>query len=129
MRGLAVGQALAGTAILLVGICVGNLSLHAAQAPTEKPPAADSYRKVDVTDLDVQAAVTFALADQQRKDRSKPKLLSVVSAERQFVSPCNFRLCLSLDRSGRTEFARVVVSRNAKKRWSMTIWAWGACGR
>jgi hypothetical protein len=117
------------TAIVAVAICAGSLNLLAAQAPTEKPPGADSYRKVEVTDRDVQAAVKFALADQQRKDRSKPKLLSVISAERQYVPADNFRLCLSLDRSGRTEFARVDLSRTVKKRWSVTIWSWGACDR
>jgi hypothetical protein len=129
MRGRAAVQALARTAILVVGIYLGNVGLHAVQAPEEKPPSADSYQKVDVTDRDVQAAVKFALADQQRKDGGKPRLLSIISAERQFVSADNFRLCLSLDRSGRTEFARVVLSRNAKKRWSVTIWSWGACNR
>ena len=116
-------------AVFLVAALIGEPGLRAAQAPAEPPPAADSYRGVDVTGRDVQAAVKFALSDRQKKDISKPKLLSIVSAERQFVSGDNFRLCLFLDRSGRTEFARVVVSRNAKKRWSVTIWTWGSCGR
>lgn len=115
------------TAIAVVAISVGSLNLHAVQMAVEKSPPADSYRNVEATDRDVQAAVKFALADQQRREGSKPKLLSVISAEHQSVSADNFRLCLSMDRSGRTELARVVLSRNAKKRWSMTVWSWGAC--
>jgi hypothetical protein len=41
----------------------------------------------------------------------------------------NFRLCLSLDRRGRSDTARVVVHRNQKQRWSVALWAWGACGK
>lgn len=53
-------------------------------------------------------------------------------AARQRPAPLageNFRLCLSLDRRGRTDTARVVVHRNQKQRWSVALWAWGACGR
>jgi hypothetical protein len=114
-------------AIAAIAICAIGLNLHAGQAGVDQSSAAGSYRKVEVTDGDVQAAVKFALADQQRKDKGRSTLLSVISAERQSVSADNFRLCLSMDRSGRTELARVVLSRNAKKRWSVTIWAWGAC--
>ena len=127
MTGTCHWQASVGVAIV-VGMCMRPVDLPAVQATTEKP-ATDSYRKVEVTDRDVQAALKFAVADQQRKENSRPKLLSIISAEHQFVSSDNFRLCLYLDRGGRTEFAQVVVSRNAKKRWSMTIWSWGACRR
>lgn len=88
-----------------------------------------TYEKIVTTDPDVQLAVKTAIADQRQKDRSVVKLLSIVSAERQAVSGRNLRLCLSMDRSGNTEMARVVLSRNAKKRWSVSIWSWGSCGR
>jgi hypothetical protein len=98
-----------------------------AAAPATQP--SNSYEKIAITDPDVQAAAKAAIANQQQKNSSAMKLLSIVSAERQPVSARNLRLCLSMDRSGSTELARVVLSRNAKKQWSVSIWSWGSCGR
>jgi hypothetical protein len=90
---------------------------------------ASNYSAVAVSDGDVQSAVQFALADQRRKNRSAVTLLSVVAAERQSASGANLRLCLSLDRHGRADSARVVVHRSEKSQLSVTLWAWGACGK
>ena len=82
-------------------------------------------------DREVSTALSFALGDQKKKNRSDRavKLLSVLSAERQISNGDNFRLCLSLDRRGRTDTARTVVHRNQKQQWSVALWAWGACGK
>jgi hypothetical protein len=82
---------------------------------------------VAVADHEVQTAVQFALADQRRKNRNAVNLLSVLAAERQPSSGANVRLCLSIDRHGRTDSARVVVHHSEKDKWSVTLWAWGAC--
>jgi hypothetical protein len=108
------------------------LSLAGAgrEVPADQTPKTDEireYRKVDVRDVDVQAALKLALADQKRKSSGNEKLLSIVSAERRFVTPDNYRLCLSMNRRGRTELARVVLSRDAKKQWTVTLWSWGSC--
>jgi hypothetical protein len=91
-------------------------------------PPAETYKKLQINDPDVQTAVKVAVANQQKMDKTI-RLRSVVSAERPAVSSNNLRLCLSMDRSGNSEFARVVLSKNAKKQWSVTIWSWGSCGR
>jgi len=88
---------------------------------------APKYSAIAVGDREVQTAVQFALADQRRKNRSAVKLLSVLAAERQPASGANLRLCLSIDRHGRTDSARVVVHHSNKDQWSVTLWAWGAC--
>jgi hypothetical protein len=90
-------------------------------------PEAPKYSAVAVADREVQSAVQFALADQRRKNRSAVKLLSVLGAERQSASGANVRLCLSIDRHGRADSARVVMHRSEKNQWSVTLWAWGAC--
>lgn len=93
------------------------------------PP--NAYRAVSTDDRDVRTALNFALGDQRTKNRSSSALtlLSVLSAERQASKGDNFRLCLSLDRRGRTDTARTVVHRNQKHQWSVALWAWGACGK
>jgi hypothetical protein len=91
------------------------------------PAEAPKYSAVAVGNQEVQSAVQFALADQRRKNRSAVKLLSVLAAEQQPASGANVRLCLSIDRHGRTDSARVVVHRSEKNQWSVTLWAWGAC--
>jgi hypothetical protein len=90
-------------------------------------PTTDAYKKVQISDPDVQTAVKFAIADQQKTEKAI-RLRTIISAERPAVSSSNLRLCLSMDRSGNAEFARVVLARNAKKQWFVTIWSWGSCG-
>jgi hypothetical protein len=91
---------------------------------------ANTYRTVAIDDRDVKTALTFALADQKKKNRSNGaiNLRTVLSAEHQASNGDNFRLCLSLDRRGRRDTARAVVHRNQKQQWSVALWAWGACG-
>jgi len=92
------------------------------------PPVDATYRRIDAATSEVKSAAAFAVrAEQQRT--TNLRLLSIVGAERQFVSGNILRLCLSMDRSGRTEFARAVVARDKQKRWSLTLWTWGSCGR
>jgi hypothetical protein len=99
-------------------------SRFAARLTTAEAP---KYQSVGLRDPEVQTAVQFALSDQRRKNRSAVKLLSVVAAERQSASAANLRVCLSIDRHGRADSARVVVHRSDKDQWSVTLWAWGAC--
>lgn len=101
----------------------GRLRSHARLPSVVKP-----YEPISVVDAQVQEALRVALTDQQRKNRSSDRLLAVVSAERQASAGENFRLCLSLDRRGRVETARVVIHRSQKARWSVALWAWGGCG-
>lgn len=91
----------------------------APQAPA--PPSEQPYKKIDISEPDVRAAAKVALAKQKG---------TLISAERHSISSNNLRLCLSMDRSGTREFARVVLSRDDKrKRWTVTVWSWGSCGR
>jgi hypothetical protein len=99
---------------------LGTARLSTTEAP--------KYSVVAVSDGEVKTAVEFALADQRRKNRNAVRLLSVLAAERQASSGANVRLCLSIDRHGRTDSARVVVHHSEKDQWSVTLWAWGACG-
>jgi hypothetical protein len=90
--------------------------------------AATAYQPVSIDDAAVKAALQVALNDQKSKNRRAVKLLSVLAAERQVSAGENYRLCLSLDRRGRTDNARVIVQHSSKNKWSVTLWAWGACG-
>lgn len=115
--------------VLTTALCSTKAARAQANAAGPARPTSDAYQTIAITDPDVQAAVKVAIADQQRKNGNLVKLLSIVSAERQPVSGRNVRLCLSMDRRGNTEFARVVLLRDAKKQWSVSIWSWGSCGR
>src|SRR5262245_34394460 len=88
---------------------------------------APRYGAISTTGPEAQKALQIALSDQRRKNRVGVKLLSTVSAERQIASGTNVRLCLAIDRQGRTDLARVVVHRSDRDQWSVTLWAWGAC--
>lgn len=117
----------------VVFVAAATVLFETAGQSSPGPPAvrANEYRAVASDDRDVRTALSFALGDQKKKNRSGGALtlLSVLSAERQASKGDNFRLCLSLDRRGRTDTARTVVHRNQKQQWSVALWAWGACGK
>jgi hypothetical protein len=114
-------------------VAAATVLFEAAGQSSTRPPVlrSNAYRTVATDDREVSTALSFALGDQKKKNRSDRavKLLSVLSAERQISNGDNFRLCLSLDRRGRTDTARTVVHRSQKHQWSVALWAWGACGK
>lgn len=119
----------------VVFIGAASMLFEAAGQPLPRQPApaatavAKPYEPVSVDDRDVRTALQVALSDQKSKNRAAVKLVSVLSSERQSASGENYRLCLSLDRRGRLDTARVVVQRSLKNKWSVALWAWGACGK
>lgn len=117
----------------VVFIGAAGILFEAAGQPLARPRAttalARAYQPVPVDDPDVRTALQVALNDQKLKNRAAVKLLSVLGAERQISTGENYRLCLSLDRRGRTDTARVVVQHSLKNKWSVALWAWGACGK
>jgi hypothetical protein len=114
-------------------VAAATVLFETAGQSSPRPAAvrANVYRTVELDNREVKTALNFALADQKKKNRSDGAvtLLSVLSAEHQESKGDNFRLCLSLDRRGRTHTARAVVHRNQKQQWSVALWAWGACGK
>jgi hypothetical protein len=124
MRTLGVLRWIAGGVMFVAAAAVmSQLASRAAAVPD-----VNGYMLAASGDQDIQTALQFALSDQKGKNRSAVRLLSVLAAERQSAAGENVRLCLSLDRRGRSDAARVVVHRNLQNRWSVTLWAWGACG-
>jgi len=125
------GRAIVGGAVF---IAAAGILFEAAGQPLPRPrartatAAATAYQPVSIDDADVKTALRVALNDQKSKNRRAVKLLSVLAAERQVSAGENYRLCLSLDRRGRTDTARIVVQHSAGDKWSVTLWAWGACG-
>lgn len=117
----------------VVFVAAAMILFEAAGQSSPRPvtPAPNAYRAVATDDRDVRTALNFALGDQKKKNRSDSAitLLGVLSAERQVSKGDNFRLCLSLNRRGRTDTARTVVHRNPRQQWSVALWAWGACGK
>jgi hypothetical protein len=96
--------------------------LLALIAQTPSPvQTVEPYKKIEISEPDVQAAAKAALTKQKGK---------LISAERHSISANNLRLCLSMNRSSSYEFAQVVLSRSDKKKqWTVTTWSWGSCGR
>src|SRR5262249_43065303 len=135
MRTLGVLRWLAGCAVFVgAALVFGQMASESRSAPVPTRLAArltraeaPRYSPIPTTDPDAQKALQFALSDQRRKNRVAVNLLSVLSAERQAAAGTNVRLCLSINRQGRTDSARVVVHRTESDKWSVTLWAWGAC--
>jgi hypothetical protein len=95
----------------------------APQAIPSAAPPDEPYYRISLNEPDVREAVKAALKTAGRKG-------TLISAERPAISGNNMRLCISMNRSGSYEFARVDLSHNpAKKRWEVLVWSWGSCGR
>jgi hypothetical protein len=127
-----VGRWIVGGAVF---IAAAGILFEAAGQPLPRPRArattavAPPYQPIAIDDADVKTALQVALNDQKSKNRRAVKLLSVLGAEHQSSSGDQYRLCLSLDRRGRADTARVVVQHSANNKWSVALWAWGACGK
>ena len=118
----------AGLVILTFVLVVVTWSAVGQEPATQKPAQPEVYRKVDPGGLDVQAAVKAAVEEQRKKTGQEVALVSIVKAERRTITPDNFRVCLSADRSGVTERAQVTIARDDKqKKWNVTVWSWGSC--
>ena len=98
--------------------------LNAARRATAEAP---KYMAASTADPDVKTALQLVLADQQRRNKNAVKMVSVLSAERQLAAGENIRLCLAIDRHGRADSARAVTHLSENNKWSVTLWAWGAC--
>ena len=128
----------AGSRARIIGgvlfFCVASILFEAAgqTLPRARARAATvvvkPYEAVAASDPNVRTALNVALADQKSKNRSAVTLLRVLTSERQISNGENYRLCLSANRRGRVDTARVVVQRSPKNKWSVALWAWGACG-
>jgi hypothetical protein len=137
MRTLIVLRWLAGCVVFVgAALVFGQMASESRSAPVPTrlaarltPAEAPRYSSIPAADPVAQKALQFALSDQRRKNRVAVNLLSVLSAERQSAAGTNVRLCLSINRQGRADSARVVVHRTDSDKWSVTLWAWGACGR
>jgi hypothetical protein len=130
--GSRVGRWILGSVVF---VAAASILFEAAGQPLPRPRARTAtavvkpYEPIAADDRGVRTALQVALSDQKSKNRSAVKLLSVLSSERQASSGDNYRLCLSVDRRGRVDTARVVVQRSPKNKWSVALWAWGACGK
>jgi hypothetical protein len=128
----AVGRWIVGGAVFMAA---AGILFEAAGQPLPGPRAratnavAMPYQPVPVEDASVRTALQVALHDQQSKNRRAVRLVSVLAAERQASTTENYRLCLAVDRRGRTETARVVVQHSSKDKWTVALWAWSACGK
>jgi hypothetical protein len=122
------GRWILGCAVFVVAV---SMLFDAAGQPPPKPRAAVAkpYESVSNDDPDIKTALNVALSDQKTKNKSAVKVVSVLTSERQASNGYNYRLCLSVDRRGRLDTARVVVQRSLKDKWSVALWAWGACGK
>jgi hypothetical protein len=119
----------------IVFVAAATILFDAAGQPLPRARARSAaavvkpYESVSADDRGVQTALQIALSDQKSKNGSTVKLVSVLGAERQTSTSENYRLCLSVDRRGRLDTARVVVQHSPKDKWSVALWAWGACGK
>lgn len=86
-------------------------------------PRVGGYSAVGVDDLDVVAAANFAISEESKSGESL-RLIAISSAQAQVVAGRNFRVVLSIDKSGVTKMAEAVVYLDLAQNLSLTSWTW-----
>ncbi len=83
----------------VVFLAAATILFEAAGQSSPRPAAVrpNTYRPVPTDDREVRTALNFALADQNKKNRSNSAIIlrNVLTAERQASKGDNFRMCLS----------------------------------
>jgi hypothetical protein len=136
MKTLTTLRWIAGTLVFTcAAVVVGQIASESRTMPVPARVAArltgaeaPRYSPIAPNDPLALQAVQAAMTDQRRRNGTMGKLLAISAAEHQTAAGENVRLCLSIDRHGRADSARVVVHRSDAVRWSVTLWAWGGCG-
>ncbi|MEY2493216.1 MAG: hypothetical protein QOH24_2167 [Verrucomicrobiota bacterium] len=73
---------------------------------------------------EVKAAADFAIDEQARREAVPLKLVSIARAEKQIVAGTNYRLFLTVERSGSTRQTKVVVFQDLGSHYSLKSWEW-----
>jgi len=73
---------------------------------------------------EVKAAADFAVGEQAGREAVPLKLVSIVRAEKQIVAGTNYRVLLTVERSGSARQAKVVVFQDLRSRYSLKSWEW-----
>lgn len=113
-------------ALAFIFVCAADIR---AQVPE---PIVGGYSNVAATDAQVVSAANFALKAQAKKDKIKIKLVAVNKAAQQVVAGTNYKLCLSVEVTGKKkpavpQIVEAVVFKNLKQKFELTSWAIAAC--
>jgi hypothetical protein len=102
---------------LSAGVCFG-----------QRDAVAGGYVDADATNADVVAAANFALKKRGKAQKAVVSLVSISRARMQVVAGTNYEVCVEIDvkrkadKKADRQFARAVVYRNLKNKFSLTSW-------
>ena len=97
------------------------LKVVAAQQPV------GGYQEAPKADPATVAAANFAVTEQQQKQGGTITLVSIKRAETQLVEGVNYRLCLKVKASDKTQTVTAVVNKALNDKYSLTSWEPGGC--
>ena len=116
-------SALLATALLVFGGCHATKSPPPGQAPT---PAtiAGGWTQASVMEPSVHAAAQEAVALQAKATGEELTLEKVLSAQTQVVAGTNYRLTLSVKKSGKKKTASIVIWEKLDGTHDLSSWNW-----
>ena len=109
------------SAILILGVCLWTFAM--ADNDTSAKSLPGGYATAEVG-KDVKAAAEFAVHEQAKREAIPLKLATIAKAEKQIVAGINYRLLLTIERTGSPREAKVVVFRDLNSHYSLTSWEW-----
>lgn len=89
---------------------------------------AGGYVEADIANADVVAAANFAVKKRSKALRAAISLVTIEKAKTQVVAGMNYEVCMEVevkrksDKKADRQFARAVVYRNLKNKFSLTGW-------
>ncbi|HVG33309.1 MAG TPA: cystatin domain-containing protein [Pyrinomonadaceae bacterium] len=113
--------------LVALGITFVPAQMNVAQ---QGLPRVGGFKEVATDDAQVVAAARFAVRTQAQKQKTRMKLLSIHSAERQTVQGANYRLCLVVEIEDTEnnvvvdQGVKVLVYQNLKREFSLGKNSW-----
>jgi hypothetical protein len=119
--GLSLSAKLIRSVILILSICLWTFAIADDEHPRQTLPG--GYGPAEVG-KDVKAAAEFAVHEEAKREAIPLTLASIAKAEKQIVAGINYRLLLTVERSGSPRKAKVIVFRDLNAHYSLTSWEW-----
>jgi Aspartic acid proteinase inhibitor len=118
---------IAAATTMFILAALNSVSGNRSSVFAQQGPIVGGYADTSNSDPEVVAAARFAVHAERQKLHVRIALLSIKHAEVQVVAGLNYRLCLKVKIKGKTRNVNVVVYKNLKQKYSLTIWSANGC--
>jgi hypothetical protein len=85
-------------------------------------PKVGAYNATKIDKAEVKAAAKFAVKEESKREKTPIALKAIVAAHEQVVAGMNYRVTLSVNKSGRLQNAEAVIFRGLDSHYELKSW-------